>query len=106
ATVHRTYRPVTEADLITASGSMIGTPIEDLQIYILDHYLQPVPIGAPGEMCVGGVGLARGYLNRSGVTAERFIPNPFNNKSSERLYRSGDLARFAGNGDIEYLGRI
>jgi amino acid adenylation domain-containing protein len=104
--VHDTYRPVTAADLSAASGSMIGIPIEDLEIYILDRYLQPVPIGVPGEMCVGGAGVARGYLNRPGLTAERFVPNPFNNKPSERMYRSGDLARFVSNGDIEFLGRI
>ena len=105
-TVHVTYRALTRSDLDQSSGSVIGTGIDDLQIYILDQQLQPVPIGVPGEICVGGAGLARGYLNRAELTAERFIPNPFNDHSSERLYRSGDLARFLANGDIEYLGRM
>jgi amino acid adenylation domain-containing protein len=107
-TVHVTYRPLTAADLTLTSGSAIGCRIPDLQIYILDRDRQPVPIGVPGEMYIGGAGLARGYLNRPELTRERFIPNPFKtqNSDSERLYRSGDLARYLANGDIEYLGRI
>ena len=101
-TVHVTYRPLTSADL--KSGSVIGNAIDDLQLYVLDQHLQPVPTGVSGEICVGGAGLARGYLNRPELTAERFVPNPF--KPSERLYRSGDLARLLANGDLEYLGRI
>jgi amino acid adenylation domain-containing protein len=105
-TVHVTYRPLTKADLRSASGCVIGAPIVDLQIFILDESLQPVPFGVPGEICVGGDGLARGYLNRPELTAERFIPNPFNSGTSARLYRSGDLGRVLNNGDIEYLGRM
>ncbi|RIK39121.1 MAG: non-ribosomal peptide synthetase, partial [Chloroflexi bacterium] len=101
-TVHVTYRPLTQADL-NGPGSMIGGPIPDLQVYILDQHRQPVPIGVPGEMYVGGAGVARGYLNRPELTAERFIANPF---GSGLLYKSGDLARYLPNGDIEYLGRI
>jgi len=83
----------------------IGRPIANTQVYILDRYLQPVPIGVPGELYIGGDGLARGYLNRPELTDERFIPNPFSEPSA-RLYKTGDLARYLPNGDIEYLGRI
>jgi amino acid adenylation domain-containing protein len=105
-TVHVTYRPITTADLQDGSGSVIGIPIPDLQLYILDQHLQPVPIGVTGEMYVGGAGLAKGYLNRPELTQERFIPNPFSNNPEARLYKSGDLARYLPNRDIEYLGRI
>ncbi|BAY10175.1 non-ribosomal peptide synthetase [Calothrix sp. NIES-2098] len=104
-TVHVTYRPLTLADLdITAS--VIGQPIPDLQVYLLDKNQQPVPIGVPGEMYIGGAGLARGYLNLPDITQERFIAHPFSNQPNTRLYKSGDLARYLPNGDIEYLGRI
>jgi len=105
-TVHVTYRPLTIADLEVASGSLIGRPIGDLQVYLLDRYRQPVPIGVPGEMYIGGAGVVRGYLNRPTLTSERFIPNCFSNKPNARLYKTGDLARYLPNGDIEYLGRI
>ncbi|MFB2837776.1 amino acid adenylation domain-containing protein [Floridanema evergladense] len=82
----------------------LGRPIANTQIYILDSYLQPVPIGVPGELHIGGAGLARGYLNRPELTKEKFITNPFDN--SERLYKTGDLARYLPDGNIEYLGRI
>lgn len=85
---------------------VIGRSIANTQIYILDHYLQPVPIGVPGELHIGGVGLARGYLNRPELTAERFISNPFNHDTQARLYKTGDLARYLPGGNIEYLGRI
>ncbi|MBI3418057.1 MAG: amino acid adenylation domain-containing protein, partial [Verrucomicrobia bacterium] len=103
-TVHVTYRPLTKNDL--TGGSVIGVPIPDLQIYILDQFLRPVPIGVPGEMFVGGAGLARGYLNRPQLTDERFIANPFGNQNGSKLYRTGDLARWLPTRDIEYLGRI
>ncbi len=103
-TVHVTYRPLSLAD--TAGGSVIGCPIPDLQVYLLDRYLQPAPIGVPGEMFVGGAGVARGYLNRPELNAERFIPDPFRHEEGRRLYKSGDSARRLANGDIEYLGRI
>jgi amino acid adenylation domain-containing protein len=105
-TVHVTYRPLTVADLKTANGSVIGRPIPDLQVYILDKHNSLLPIGVPGEMCVGGAGLARGYLNRPELTSQKFIPNPFSNKPGARLYKSGDLARYLPNGELEYLGRI
>ncbi len=83
----------------------IGRPIANTQLYILDKKNQPVPIGVPGELHIGGAGLARGYLNRPELTAEKFIPNPFENNNS-RLYKTGDLARYLPDSNIEYLGRI
>jgi amino acid adenylation domain-containing protein len=103
-TVHVTYRLLRKSDL--NSGSVIGVPIPDLQVYILDRRLQPVPIEVPGELFVGGAGVARGYLNRADLTAERFIRNPFSNDPAARLYRTGDRARFLPNRDIEYIGRM
>jgi aryl carrier-like protein len=104
-TVHVTWRPLTPADL-EQSASVIGQPIADLQLHLLDTYLEPVPIGVPGEIFVGGAGLALGYLNRPALTAERFIPDRFSGEAGVRLYRTGDLARRLENGDIEYLGRL
>lgn len=83
----------------------IGKPIANIALYILDRQLNPVPVGIAGELHIGGVGLARSYLNRAVLTAEKFIPNPFNAKD-RRLYKTGDLARFRPDGNIEYLGRI
>ncbi|NJN12721.1 MAG: amino acid adenylation domain-containing protein [Richelia sp. RM1_1_1] len=105
-TVHVTYRPLKLGDLHLGLGSVVGRPIPDLQVYLLDQHLQPVPIGVPGEIYIGGAGLVRGYLNRPDLTTEKFIHNPFSNKPGARLYRSGDLARYLSNGDLEYLGRI
>ncbi|OUL18006.1 non-ribosomal peptide synthetase, partial [Nostoc sp. 106C] len=105
-TVHVTYHPVTIADLEGGLGSVIGRPIPDLQVYLLDKYQQPLPIGVTGEMYIGGAGVARGYFNRPELTNEKFISNLFSKKLNARLYRSGDLARYLPNGDIEYLGRI
>jgi amino acid adenylation domain-containing protein len=105
-TVHSTYRPLRQVDVIEARGSMVGRRIPDLEIYLLDERQEPVPIGVPGELYVGGAGVARGYLNRPELTGERFIAHPFSTTGGERLYRSGDLARFVDDGDIEYLGRI
>ena len=82
----------------------IGRPIANTQIYILDSHRQPVPIGVPGELYIGGDGLARGYLNRPQLTSEKFISNPFN--STSKLYKTGDLARYLSDGNIEFLGRI
>jgi amino acid adenylation domain-containing protein len=84
----------------------IGRPMNNTQIYILDQYLQPVPIGVSGELHIGGTGLARGYQNLLELTKEKFIPNPFSNQSEHYLYRTGDLARYLPDGNIELLGRI
>ncbi len=105
-TVHVTYRPVSEADLEGGLVSPIGGTIPDLSWYILDRDLNPVPRGAVGELYIGRAGLARGYLKRPGLSATRFVPNPFPGGAGERLYRTGDLARFQADGNIEYIGRI
>ena len=105
-TVHVTYRPVSEADLEGGLVSPIGGTIPDLSWYILDRDLNPVPRGAVGELYIGRAGLARGYLRRAGLSATRFVPNPFPGGAGERLYRTGDLARFQADGNIEYIGRI
>lgn len=87
-----------------AAPITIGYPLANTQMYILDAQMQPVPVGIAGELHIGGAGIARGYLNRPELTAEKFIPNPFD--STTRLYKTGDLARFLPNGQIECLGRI
>ncbi|RUT04335.1 hypothetical protein DSM106972_045630 [Dulcicalothrix desertica PCC 7102] len=112
AELHNLYGPTEAAIDVTAwhcqPGSSdkivpIGRPIANIQLYILDKYLQPVPTGVAGELYIGGVGLARGYWNRLELTFEKFIPNPF---GTERLYKTGDLARYRSNSSIEFLGRI
>lgn len=105
-TVHVTYRPIGWGDVESGTGSVIGAPIPDLQVFVLDQYLQPVPIGVCGEMYVGGAGVARGYLNRPELTNERFIQHPFSTDPDARLYKTGDLARYLADGDLEYLGRV
>jgi len=109
------YGP-TECTVLTTAGVVapgpdtsapsIGRPIANTQAYILDPYLQPVPIGVPGELHIGGASLARGYHNRAELTAEKFIPNPFSDKPRARLYKTGDRVRYLANGYIEFLGRI
>ncbi len=96
---------IAECDGASTEGPAIGKPIANTQVYILDESLRVTPPGIAGELYIGGVGVARGYLNRAGLTAERFIPNPFDFGGNDRLYRTGDVARYRLNGDIEFLGR-
>ena len=105
-TVHVTYRPLSLADLNAESASPIGVPIADLSWYLLDEGLNPVAKGCTGELYIGRAGLARGYLNRTDLTATRFIPDPFDSVPGGRLYRTGDLAKYCNDGSIEYVGRI
>ncbi|KAA9382691.1 amino acid adenylation domain-containing protein [Neorhizobium galegae] len=102
AIVHVTYRPLNQSDT-SNSANLIGKPIPDLRLYLLDRFGQPVPFGAVGELYIGGAGVARGYLNRPDLTAERFIASPF--VEGDRLYRSGDLGRYLPDGNLEFLGR-
>lgn len=102
-TVHVTYKEITGSE-IQKGTSNIGKPIPTLQTYILDADQNLLPLGVAGELCVGGLGLAKGYLNRSELTEQKFIINPFQN--DQKLYRSGDLAKMLPGGEMEYLGRI
>ncbi|MFB5676042.1 amino acid adenylation domain-containing protein [Paenibacillus terreus] len=114
-TVQNHYGP-TETHVVTAymiddmdtvpSLPPIGKPIDNCEIYILDNHLQPVPVGVYGELYIGGICLARGYLNRDDITSDKFIPHPFSKEQNQRIYKSGDLARFLPSGDVEFLGRI
>jgi amino acid adenylation domain-containing protein len=105
-TVHVTYRPLSHADVFAGTGSPIGARIPDLRIYVLDAARQPVPVGIPGELFVGGGGVARGYLHRPALTAARFVPDPFGSEPGARLYRTGDRGRWLADGTLEYQGRI
>lgn len=105
-TVHVTQRRVRVDDLAANTGSLIGRPIPDLRAYVLDQHMELSPVGVPGELYVGGPGVARGYLGRPQLTAERFVPDPFSGKQGARLYRTGDLAQYRGQGELEYLGRV
>ncbi|HJX29557.1 MAG TPA: amino acid adenylation domain-containing protein, partial [Thermoanaerobaculia bacterium] len=105
-TVHVTYRPITLVDLKSPGNGPVGVPIPDLTVHLLGPHGELVPVGVPGEIHVGGAGVARGYLGRPGLTAERFVPDPFTGEPGARLYRSGDLAKRRPDGDLEYLGRI
>src|SRR5262249_4647734 len=84
----------------------IGRPISNTKVYLLDANLEPVAIGVRGELYTGGEGLARGYLNQPSLTAEKFIPDPFTESGGERLYQTGDQARYLADGSIEFLGRL
>jgi amino acid adenylation domain-containing protein len=104
ATIDATYwacQPDTHSPSVA-----IGRPIANTQVYVLDPRLKPVPVGIPGELHIGGAGLARGYLHRPELTAEKFIANPFSGDPKARLYKTGDLARYRQDGALEYLGRL
>jgi len=105
-TVHVTAHPLQKTDTCQPTGSVIGRPFPDRQVFVLDRYLQPVPIGIPGEIYVGGSGIARGYLNRPELTAERFVPHPLSDVPGSRLYRTGDQARWLADGNLDFLGRL
>ncbi|NVZ79559.1 amino acid adenylation domain-containing protein, partial [Pseudomonas gingeri] len=105
------YGP-TEATVVATSGRMevgaplhIGTPMGNARVYLLDRHQRPVPVGVEGELYVGGAGVARGYLNRADLTAERFLDDPFSPETGARMYRTGDLARWLADGTVDYLGR-
>ncbi|MBW4556585.1 MAG: amino acid adenylation domain-containing protein [Trichormus sp. ATA11-4-KO1] len=93
-------------DDIESNSVLIGQPIANTQLYVLDQHYQPVPIGVPGELYIGGAGLARGYLNQPELTSVKFIPHPFSHEPGTRLYKTGDLARYCADGNLEFLGRI
>jgi amino acid adenylation domain-containing protein/non-ribosomal peptide synthase protein (TIGR01720 family) len=106
ATIDSTYFESKKLDACGEGLVPIGVPFANIRVYILDSYLQPVPIGVSGELHIGGAGLAQGYLHRPELTAEKFITNPFSDDRDARLYKTGDLARYLPDGNIEYLGRI
>ncbi|MNO48635.1 Dimodular nonribosomal peptide synthase [compost metagenome] len=103
-TVHVSYKELDQRHAAMGANSLIGRSIPDLRVHVLDHMLQPVPPGVVGEMYVAGDGLARGYWNRPGLTAERFVADPFS-ANGKRMYRTGDLAKRLTDGSLEYLGR-
>jgi amino acid adenylation domain-containing protein len=101
-----TYRVEEHRHAPITSTLPLGRPLANVQIYLLDQHLQPVPIGVQGELYIGGASVARCYFNRPGLTAERFIPNPFSNLPGVRIYKTGDLARHLPDGNLEFLGRL
>jgi amino acid adenylation domain-containing protein len=101
-----TYSTFTQVEKGATQEPAIGRPIGNSQAYVLDQYLHPVPIGVKGELYLGGAGVARGYYQRRDLTGERFIQDPFADHPQARLYKTGDLARYRPDGDLEYLGRI
>ena len=105
-TVHVTYRPLVEDDVVKNAGSFIGAPIPDLRLYLLDRRAERAPLQVAGEMFVGGAGVSRGYLNRPELTAAAFVPDLFSVRPGARLYRTGDAGSRLPSGDIRYLGRI
>lgn len=99
------YEPPSSADSPAAATLPIGRPIANTRVYLLDEGLNPVPVGVPGELHIGGAGVAGGYLNRPEITAEKFIADPFSDDPSARLYKTGDMAQFLPSGEIEFVGR-
>jgi amino acid adenylation domain-containing protein len=115
AELHNLYGPTEAAIDVTYWKCMaedtrasvpIGKAIANMRVYVVDKRLEPVPVGVPGELCLGGVGLARGYWGRGDWTAERFVPDGLSGRWGERLYRTGDMVRWLADGNLEYLGRI
>jgi amino acid adenylation domain-containing protein/non-ribosomal peptide synthase protein (TIGR01720 family) len=104
-TVHTTSKRVMNEDLREATGSVVGKPLANMRMYVLEERMQAVPVGVIGELYVGGEGVARGYMGREELTAERFPPAPYGNKPGERVYKTGDLVRYVRDGNIEYVGR-
>ena len=96
----------TAGELLSTDGPVIGRPIANTQVYVLDSHMRPIPVGTEGELHISGVGLARGYLSHPDLTAEAFVPNPYSDKPGDRLYRTGDLARWRPEGRVEFLGRL
>ena len=101
-----THHVITEPPAADATQVPIGRPIANMRIYVLDQALTPTPIGVPGELCVGGIGVGRGYLGDPVRTAEAFVADPFADRPGARLYRTGDLARWRADGTLEFLGRL
>lgn len=95
-----------EAGTTETAGLPLGRPLANVRIYLLDSHLQPVPFGVPGELCIGGANVARGYLNRAPQTAEKFVPDAFSQTPGARLYRTGDCARYLPDSTLEFLGRL
>jgi natural product biosynthesis luciferase-like monooxygenase protein/amino acid adenylation domain-containing protein/non-ribosomal peptide synthase protein (TIGR01720 family) len=106
ATIDSSYFEIGAVNLPADALVPIGKPIGNTQLYVLDANMQPVPVGVPGELHIGGNGLARGYCNRPELTQQRFIANPFSSEPQARLYKTGDLVRFLPDGNLELLGRI
>lgn len=106
-TIWSTLREVSHAspDSLRQNVESIGNPIANTSVYILDGRFEPMPLGVPGDLYIGGAGLARGYYQRASLTAERFLPDPFSNEAGARIYRTGDVARYRPDGNIEFLGR-
>ncbi|MBD3562272.1 AMP-binding protein, partial [Planktothrix sp. FACHB-1355] len=105
-TVGVTTFPVKNNSHSWAKTVPLGRPLGNIQIYVLDSHLQPVPIGCPGELYIGGASLARGYFNQPELTAERFISHPFSDEENAKLYKTGDLVRYLPDGNLEFIGRI
>ena len=106
ATIDSTYMDITPERLRGTGFVAIGKPIPNNTIYILDRHMEPCPPGIPGVLYIGGSGIARGYLKRPELTAEKFVPNPFSTVSGAALYNSGDAARYTPDGNVEFLGRV